>query len=174
MSLVLLQQLENMDMFRIHSNSLHMGNSLDRIALKLPISSVLTEVRLRDASQGNLHLLTHRDRLMYYWPLQVKHFTWKWLAWTRSTSPLHGFPHLKHWMHRPPAEGLALPPSEVGSTMGERKWISRLFGYQQSLFAISTLCKISFLNYYLYVSCKTCLLNCQSACIQNISASFNI
>lgn len=27
-------------------------------------------------------------------PLQVKHLMWKCLVWTRSTSPLHGSPHL--------------------------------------------------------------------------------
>lgn len=31
-------------------------------------------------------------------PLQVKHFMWKCLVWTRSTSPLHGSPHLWQWM----------------------------------------------------------------------------
>lgn len=61
------------------------------------------------------HMATH----WRYWPLQVKHFMWKWLAWTRSTSPLQGCPHLKHRIILFPIGEPGMQPSWVCSTTEE-------------------------------------------------------
>lgn len=66
-----------------------------------------------------------QQALLHHWPLQVKHFMWKWLVWTRSTSPLQGCPHLKHWMIRFPTWGWQ--PSWVWRTEGkEIPWFTKL------------------------------------------------
>lgn len=61
-------------------------------------------------------------RLLLSLPLQVKHLTWKWLAWTRSTCPLQGSPHLKQWIILLPDEGLWRQPSWVCSTAITKAW----------------------------------------------------
>lgn len=68
---------------------------------------------------GQVHLHLLPSAYWWYSPLQVKHLMWKWLAWTRSTSPLQGSLHLKHWMICFPASAPGWQPFWVCSTRGE-------------------------------------------------------